>query len=156
VSAYQHHFSRSISIRSPFSAPCLLWITILFLPRLLLCGTTLTTTLFFIEIAECFTMAPTPETIIGALPPPPGITPNFENPESIAYRVIIVAVIGPLLTIPICALRLYTKRNFLRAVGLDDCGSFILRNSIYPLLIMCRCHRSCDRTLQRLSVYICS
>ncbi|KAH7067116.1 hypothetical protein FB567DRAFT_259816 [Paraphoma chrysanthemicola] len=60
-----------------------------------------------------------PDTV-GALPAPPGIEPNFENPESIAYRVIIVAVIGPVIAIPICGLRLYTKRYILRNTGWDD------------------------------------
>ncbi|KAF2676341.1 hypothetical protein K458DRAFT_239429, partial [Lentithecium fluviatile CBS 122367] len=40
--------------------------------------------------------------------------------ESIAYRVIIASVIGPVITIPICVLRLYTKRYLLRLIGFDD------------------------------------
>ncbi|KAH9863557.1 hypothetical protein J1614_009489 [Plenodomus biglobosus] len=55
------------------------------------------------------------------MPPPPGVVPNFDNPtESIADRVIIVAVVGAVLTIPICLVRLYTKRFILRNVGWDD------------------------------------
>jgi len=57
----------------------------------------------------------------GALPPPPGVTPNFTNPESIAYRIIIASVLGPVITIPICIVRLYTKKYILRNVGYDDC-----------------------------------
>ncbi|KAF2131230.1 hypothetical protein P153DRAFT_287580 [Dothidotthia symphoricarpi CBS 119687] len=54
------------------------------------------------------------------MPPPPGVTPNFDNPESIAHRVIIVSVLGAAITIPICLIRLYTKRYILRNVGWDD------------------------------------
>ncbi|KAF2177982.1 hypothetical protein K469DRAFT_601172 [Zopfia rhizophila CBS 207.26] len=54
---------------------------------------------------------------VGALPPPPGVTPNFDRPESIAYRVIFAFVLGPVITIPICLLRLYTKRCILRLVS---------------------------------------
>ncbi|KAF2853633.1 hypothetical protein T440DRAFT_312956 [Plenodomus tracheiphilus IPT5] len=60
-------------------------------------------------------------TTVGAMPPPPGVVPNFDNPtESIAHRVIIVAVIGAVLTIPLCLTRLYTKHFILRNVGWDD------------------------------------
>lgn len=54
------------------------------------------------------------------MPPPPGVTPNFDNPESIAHRVIIVSVLGAVITIPICAIRLYTKRFILENVGWED------------------------------------
>ncbi|KAH7335631.1 hypothetical protein BKA66DRAFT_479958 [Pyrenochaeta sp. MPI-SDFR-AT-0127] len=57
---------------------------------------------------------------VGAMPPPPGVTPNFDNPESITHRVIIASVLGPVITIPICLVRLYTKRCILRRVGYDD------------------------------------
>lgn len=59
-------------------------------------------------------------TTVGAMPPPPGVTPNFDNPESIAHRVIIASVLGPVIAIPFCLLRLYTKQWILRQVGWDD------------------------------------
>jgi hypothetical protein len=58
---------------------------------------------------------------VGALPPPPGITPNFDNPESIAYRVIVAAVLGPVIATPLCFVRLYTRRYISQNPGLDDC-----------------------------------
>ncbi|KAH7339211.1 hypothetical protein BKA66DRAFT_544228 [Pyrenochaeta sp. MPI-SDFR-AT-0127] len=57
---------------------------------------------------------------IGAFPPPPGVSPNFHDPKSIAYRVIIASVLGPVVAIPLCVLRLYTKRYVLRNTGYDD------------------------------------
>ncbi|KAH8728278.1 hypothetical protein GQ44DRAFT_702086 [Phaeosphaeriaceae sp. PMI808] len=62
----------------------------------------------------------TSNNIVGAFPPPPGVSSNFQNPESIAYRVIIVSVLGPIIAIPICILRLYTKRYILQNTGYDD------------------------------------
>ncbi|KAF1835918.1 hypothetical protein BDW02DRAFT_264401 [Decorospora gaudefroyi] len=56
----------------------------------------------------------------GALPPPLGITPNFKDPESIASRLIIASVVGPVITIPLCIVRFYTKRYILRNTGWDD------------------------------------
>jgi hypothetical protein len=69
---------------------------------------------------------------VGAWPPPPGVVPNFANPESIGYRFILVSVLFPTIAIPICGLRLYTKRYILRAINLDDCmfNALELRNSI--------------------------
>lgn len=58
---------------------------------------------------------------VGAWPPPPGVTPNFINPESIGYRIIVVSVLFPAITIPIVLLRLYTKRYILGVVHPDDC-----------------------------------
>ncbi|ORY09604.1 hypothetical protein BCR34DRAFT_368527 [Clohesyomyces aquaticus] len=49
-----------------------------------------------------------------------GALPHDGKPESIAYRVIIVAAVGPAITIPICLLRFYTKRSILRLVTIDD------------------------------------
>ncbi|CAA9960528.1 hypothetical protein PTMSG1_03930 [Pyrenophora teres f. maculata] len=40
--------------------------------------------------------------------------------ESIAYRVIIASVLGPVVAIPLCVVRLYTKRYILRNTGYDD------------------------------------
>ncbi|USP75496.1 hypothetical protein yc1106_02770 [Curvularia clavata] len=44
--------------------------------------------------------------------------------ESIAYRVIIVSVLGPVLAIPLCAIRVYTKLRILRNTGYDDYAIF--------------------------------
>ena len=59
--------------------------------------------------------------ITGTLPPPLGVTPNFVNPQSIGYRLIIVAAICPAITLTFLSLRIYTKRWILRQFLLDDC-----------------------------------
>jgi hypothetical protein len=68
---------------------------------------------------------------VGAFPPPSPITPNFATPESIAYRVIVASVLGPVIAIPICAIRLYTKRYILRNTGYDDCESDYTSTSVH-------------------------
>lgn len=41
--------------------------------------------------------------------------------ESIAYRVIIPSVLGPVVALPLCGIRMYTKLYILRNTGYDDC-----------------------------------
>ncbi|KAH9207135.1 hypothetical protein DL95DRAFT_238186, partial [Leptodontidium sp. 2 PMI_412] len=61
--------------------------------------------------------------IIGASPPPPGVIPNFKNPESQGYRVTLtIAILFPLATI-VLLLRLYTRIIIVRKVGIDDLTS---------------------------------
>ncbi|KAH8652703.1 hypothetical protein BGZ60DRAFT_420066 [Tricladium varicosporioides] len=59
-------------------------------------------------------------TIIGAGPAPSGVTPNFTNPDSIAYRLIIIAVVFPALSLTLLSARLYTKHFLVRSVDLAD------------------------------------
>lgn len=58
--------------------------------------------------------------ILGAFPPPAGVTPNFDHPDSIGHRVLLVAVICPAIAIPICLLRLYTKRVIIKRLDPED------------------------------------
>jgi hypothetical protein len=37
----------------------------------------------------------------------------------------VISVLGAAIAIPICLLRLYTKRRILRNFGLDDCKRFV-------------------------------
>lgn len=60
-------------------------------------------------------------TIVAAVPPPPGVTPNFENPESISYRLVIVAVVFPLLALCFLIPRLYSATFIIRKWHHDDC-----------------------------------
>jgi hypothetical protein len=61
------------------------------------------------------------EQIIALLPPPPGVTPDFDHPVSIAYRLVItIAICLSASTIAIL-LRLYTKFFIVHIVGVDDC-----------------------------------
>lgn len=59
--------------------------------------------------------------VVGASPPPPGVEPNFTNPDSIGYRIITIAVAFSIVTISLSFLRLYTKRYIVGAVHTDDC-----------------------------------
>jgi hypothetical protein len=61
--------------------------------------------------------------VVGAYPPPAGVTPNFTNPESIGYRVILAALLCPAIAIPFLLLRLYTRRFLIKCLHLDDCTS---------------------------------
>ncbi|KAH6668388.1 hypothetical protein B0J14DRAFT_600636 [Halenospora varia] len=67
--------------------------------------------------------------MIGAYPPPPGMTPNFAHPDYIGYRVVIVAIVFPVLTLGFLLVRLYVKGFLIRQFHLDDysivCG-FVL------------------------------
>jgi hypothetical protein len=59
--------------------------------------------------------------IVGVLPPPPGVIPNFEHPESQVYRLVItIAILLPVTTL-VLFLRVYTKRVIVRNFGTDDC-----------------------------------
>ncbi|KAK3320234.1 hypothetical protein B0T19DRAFT_446001 [Cercophora scortea] len=61
-----------------------------------------------------------PEAIVGSAPPPPGVTPNFVDPESIASHLIIVAVVFPVATACLLGLRLYTALHIVKRRHLDD------------------------------------
>jgi hypothetical protein len=68
------------------------------------------------------------DAIIGALPPPPGVIPDFDHPESAWYQnVIAIAVLFPLATIVLC-LRLYTRVILVRYTGSDDCKLLCYRS----------------------------
>ncbi|PVH90433.1 hypothetical protein DM02DRAFT_607445 [Periconia macrospinosa] len=58
--------------------------------------------------------------IVGAIPPPPGIIPDFINPPSLQHVVLIVNIVLPFVSVLFVALRLYTTGFILRSVGVDD------------------------------------
>ena len=59
--------------------------------------------------------------IVGASPPPPGVVPNFEHPESRGHLIILVtAILLPIATF-VLALRIYTRVALVRYLGSDDC-----------------------------------
>lgn len=60
---------------------------------------------------------------IPSLPPPPGVTSNFKNPESKGYESIITTTICLSLMTPVFVLRLYSKAFVTRSLGWDDCKS---------------------------------
>lgn len=57
---------------------------------------------------------------MGVMPPPPDVTPNFENPESIAYRMYIVAIFFPVLALVFLSTRLYSASFILKKWHADD------------------------------------
>ena len=58
---------------------------------------------------------------VGVIPPPPGVTPNFEHPAYHSGGIVpIAAVFIPLAAI-FMILRVYTKLRIIRVFGLEDC-----------------------------------
>lgn len=62
-----------------------------------------------------------PSGIVGGLPPPPGVHPNFVHPYSLQkYNIVCQAVCLPISTIFVLA-RMYTKTRILPPLGAEDC-----------------------------------
>jgi hypothetical protein len=59
--------------------------------------------------------------IMGAAPPPGGVTPNFENPDWIGYRLIIVSAVFPVVALSFLLPRLYSAAFIIRKWHPDDC-----------------------------------
>lgn len=59
--------------------------------------------------------------VMGAAPPPPGVTPDFEHHDWIGYRLIIVAVVFPVLSLCFLIPRLYSAAFIIRKWHPDDC-----------------------------------
>ena len=70
-----------------------------------------------------------PTMVVGALPPPPGIIPNFVDPYSTADSAKAVSVLYMVLTTLTTAIRLYTKFYILKAHGWADCMSYSVSSS---------------------------
>ncbi|KAH7388927.1 hypothetical protein BKA64DRAFT_645398 [Cadophora sp. MPI-SDFR-AT-0126] len=58
--------------------------------------------------------------IVGVGPPPPGVTPNFKNPENHTHHLIVACIICQLLSTSAILLRLYTRYVITRVVGMED------------------------------------
>ena len=61
-----------------------------------------------------------PLTHFPALPPPPGVTPNFINPQSRALMVIVTSVLCLVLIILISLMRFYTNLWIKKSLKADD------------------------------------
>ncbi len=59
--------------------------------------------------------------IEGALAPPAGVTPNFENPVTRRHRVVVASIICPIISGAFFTLRMYTRVHITRRLGWDDC-----------------------------------
>ncbi|KAN0115321.1 hypothetical protein V8E51_004865 [Hyaloscypha variabilis] len=60
------------------------------------------------------------QAIVGAIPPPSGVTPNFVNPEYIGHRVLILNAIFLSLATIVVGLRIYSRLGILHNVGIED------------------------------------
>ncbi len=67
-------------------------------------------------VARNYTLKP-----VGLVPPPPGVIPNFNNPESVYGRVMTAELITLGIALPFVLMRIYTRLFITRAVGWDDC-----------------------------------
>lgn len=59
--------------------------------------------------------------LAGLARPPPGVTPNFDNPMSRGGPIIVVNIISLLLSTCVLFLRVYTRRFIVRLMDLSDC-----------------------------------
>lgn len=55
------------------------------------------------------------------VPPPPGRTPNFTDPESRCYQLIIPIAVYTALIVVLVSLRIYSRLRITRSFGADDC-----------------------------------
>jgi hypothetical protein len=63
--------------------------------------------------------------IIGAMPPPQGVTGNFVDPPSRAHVLIIVTIVFATLSTLFTALRFYTALSITHHVQKDDCELYV-------------------------------
>lgn len=56
----------------------------------------------------------------GVMPPPPGVTPNFINPESNAWQLVLPSVLLTVIAIAVYLLRLYTSYFIVKRCYPDD------------------------------------
>lgn len=61
-----------------------------------------------------------------ALPPPPGVVPNFESPHNSDHIAIAVNVVSLMITILVVYLRAYAKIFCVKKLRLEDCKCFLL------------------------------
>lgn len=73
--------------------------------------------------------------IVGGLRPPPGVTPNFVNPESLRKEWILSLVTCFFLPTFFIFIRVYTKLIIIKSHGWEDCKS-CLTLAFDPALIL--------------------
>lgn len=67
--------------------------------------------------------------------PPPGVTPNFVNPESRGSTAIIVNIVSMTLVVCFVMSRFYSKYYVLHKPSWDDCKPLLLADAWTPRLI---------------------
>ncbi|KAL6718611.1 hypothetical protein ACLMJK_002845 [Lecanora helva] len=75
---------------------------------------------------------------VPALAPPPGVRPNFVNPQSQALMVVIASIICFALIIPISLLRFYTNLWIKKSVKADDvvCVFAVMGSVAYTAVVL--------------------
>jgi hypothetical protein len=69
------------------------------------------------------------EELIGVIPPPSGVTPNFVDPPSLKNRIVITSIVCSIISAVFVTLRLYATGIIIRTMGMDDCESSYLITS---------------------------
>ncbi|PVH68619.1 hypothetical protein DL98DRAFT_375249, partial [Cadophora sp. DSE1049] len=64
--------------------------------------------------------------IVGTLPPPPGVTPNFVNPEYIGHQVVVVNGIFLFLSTVVVVLRMYSRLYITSSAGIEDLINYVI------------------------------
>lgn len=59
--------------------------------------------------------------IVGGLAPPPGVTPNFVNPDSLHTEWVLTISICLVFPTIFIILRMYTKLILIKSLGWEDC-----------------------------------
>lgn len=59
----------------------------------------------------------------GGIPPPPGVTPNFDNPTNIGPPLLGVGAVFVAIMFVFLAIRIYVKAKIVRKSSPDDCKS---------------------------------
>lgn len=62
--------------------------------------------------------------LVSALPPPPGQTSNFDNPESLAKWNVVCVAVCLSITTTLFALRTYARMVIIKERLLEDCNSY--------------------------------
>ncbi|KAI9848471.1 MAG: hypothetical protein M1838_000515 [Thelocarpon superellum] len=78
----------------------------------------------------------TKRAFVPALPPPPGVTSNLEDPEFCGMRLFVICGVFTGLILICTVLRLYTRLRITNAFGIDDCALILATLSSIALVIV--------------------
>lgn len=62
-----------------------------------------------------------PDNVRGFVPPPPGVEPNFTNPDYRSAGIVPITAVFVTLSTAFLAVRTYTKAHIIKIFGLEDC-----------------------------------
>lgn len=58
--------------------------------------------------------------MVGALPPPPGVTPNFENPPNANWKAEIVLVVNLVIICVLAIIRAWSRIFIVKRIRIED------------------------------------